>query len=916
MIRAIVLSLLLVAPSYAAQSVPKPFTKVATVEGITEYTMPNGLEVLLFPDPSKQTVTVNVTYFVGSRHEGYGETGMAHLLEHLLFKGTKKTPNVPQALVDHGARPNGTTWLDRTNYFETLPATDENLRWALELEADRMVNSFVAKKDLDTEMTVVRNEWEAGENNPTRVLMQRVFATAYLWHNYGKATIGARSDIENVPIERLQAFYRHYYQPDNAMLVVAGKFDEQKALKWIADSFGKIPRPKRKLIPTYTEEPVQDGERTVMVRRVGGVPIVMAGYHVPAGPHPDFPAVDVLTTVLGDSPSGRLYKALVETKKAASVAAWSHPTRDAGMLLAWATLKAEDPVGPAQEALLATIEQAAQKPFSAEEVERAKANILKEIELTLNNSEEVGRELSEWAAQGDWRLLFLFRDRVEKVTPADVQRAGAAYLKPSNRTLGVYVPEEKPDRSEVPPPPEVAAQVKDYKGREGLAMGEAFEPSPENIDARTHRAEVKPGIQLALLSKKTRGSTVNGYLTLRLGNEKALENRNLDGELAARMLMRGTKKRTRQQLEDALDQLRARMNVSGSGTEVNVSFEARRPQLLQVLELVAEVLREPAFDAKEFESLRAEMLASLQSQKDQPTSLAQVEFRRRIDPWPQSHPYYTRTFDESIALTKAAKLETVKDFHAKFYGASAAQMAVVGDFDAAEVEKKVADLFAGFHSPTPFQRIPRPLRPAAVEAVSIETPDKTNAMFLAGVSFGMRDDHPDAPGVDMANFLLGGGFLNSRIATRLRQKDGVSYGAGSFLNLSSLDELATWGAYAIYAPENVEKVERGLEEELDKARTAGFTDDEVKKARQAMLKLREQQRAHDEELAPKLVNQLFLGRTMKFEADYEKKLSALTTKQVNEAWARWVDGAKLVVIKAGDFAKAKKGKDGAAKNAP
>src|ERR1700693_3534333 len=210
--------------------------RVTSVEGITEYALDNGLHVLLFPDQTKQTITVNITYLVGSRHENYGETGMAHLLEHLMFKGSPKHPNVPQELTSHGARPNGTTWFDRTNYFETFAATEENLRWALDLEADRMVHSYIAKKHLDSEMTVVRNEFELAENQPESVLEERVLSTAYLWHNYGHSTIGARADIENVPIERLQNFWRTYYQPDNAWLLVAGKFDPVRTLALIDET--------------------------------------------------------------------------------------------------------------------------------------------------------------------------------------------------------------------------------------------------------------------------------------------------------------------------------------------------------------------------------------------------------------------------------------------------------------------------------------------------------------------------------------------------------------------------------------------------------------------------------------------------------------------------------------------------------
>src|SRR5688572_19115894 len=230
-----------------AQAQAPKATLVTTVEGISEYSLPNGLRILLVPDQSKPTTTVNITYLVGSRHEGYGESGMAHLLEHLVFKGTPRHPNIPQELTEHGSRPNGTTWYDRTNYFETVPATDVNLEWALDLEADRMVNSFIAKKDLESEFTVVRNEFEGGENSPFNATLQRTMSTAFVWHGYGRSTIGNRADIENVPIERLQAFYRKYYQPDNAILVVAGKFDPDKTLRLIEQKFGRIPKPVRSL---------------------------------------------------------------------------------------------------------------------------------------------------------------------------------------------------------------------------------------------------------------------------------------------------------------------------------------------------------------------------------------------------------------------------------------------------------------------------------------------------------------------------------------------------------------------------------------------------------------------------------------------------------------------------------------------
>src|SRR5579872_6504238 len=280
-----------------SQTLPQGVQKVTSVEGITEYSLPNGLHLLLFPDPSKPKLTVNITYLVGSRHEGYGETGMAHLLEHMLFLRTKDGRDVKKDLTDHGAQWNGTTYFDRTNYFETINASDENLKWAVALEAERMVNMRMEKALLDTEMTVVRNEFERGENNPQNVLEERVIATAYLWHNYGKAVIGSRADIERVPIDRLAEFYRKYYQPDNAVLVIAGQFDGSKALAMVAETLGTIPRPTRPLGATYTVEPPQDGERFVELRRVGSTPVVMAAWHGPALAHPDSAALEVLAGI-------------------------------------------------------------------------------------------------------------------------------------------------------------------------------------------------------------------------------------------------------------------------------------------------------------------------------------------------------------------------------------------------------------------------------------------------------------------------------------------------------------------------------------------------------------------------------------------------------------------------------------------
>ncbi|MGQ0508491.1 MAG: M16 family metallopeptidase [Myxococcaceae bacterium] len=900
-IRIAALVLLLCSTALAAPlTYPGGIKPVTSVEGITEYSLPNGLRVLFFPDPTKQTVTVNITYFVGSRHEGYGETGMAHLLEHMLFQGTPKTPNVPKALTERGARPNGTTWLDRTNYFETMTATDANVEWALRFEADRMVNSFVAKKDLDSEMTVVRNEFESGENDPSGILMERVLSTAYLWHAYGKSTIGARSDIENVPIQRLQAFYRKHYQPDNAMLVIAGRFDEGKALKVIADSFGKLKRPARPPEPTYTVEPTQDGERTVTLRRVGDIQVATAAYHVPAGADEDFAAVDVLTQILGDVPSGRLHKALVETKKAASASAFNFQLREPGVLLASADLRKEDNLDAARTTLLATTEELAAKAPANDEVERAKTSLLKQVQLILNASDRVGIQLSEWAAMGDWRMFFLHRDRLKKVTGGDVQRVAAKYLKPSNRTVGVFVPTPKPDRSEIPAQPNVAKMVEGYKGDEALAVGEPFDPSPTNIDARTQREKLDNGFQIAVLAKKTRGKSVAGQINLRFGTEASLTHKRIHGDVVARMLNRGTKAHTRQQIKDELDKLNTRLSVDGSVDSVRISFETRQDQLPAVLNLAAELIRTPTFDAKEFELLKREMLAGAEQGRSEPQVLAGIALRRHLDPHPKGHPQYVLTVDDHIEAISQLKLSELQAFHATFYGPSNGEIALVGDVPA-ETTAQVKKLFGGWKSPSPFERVPLKYQEVAAADLKIPTPDKANAFFLAAENLQLRDDDPDYAAMYLANYMMGGGFLYSRFASRIREKDGISYGVGSYLTVSPLDRVGSFNVYAIYAPQNLARLEAAFKEEIEKVLKDGFTPSEVAKAKEGILDSRKVNRAQDAGVARVIASNLFLGRTYAYDTALEKKIAALTPAEVLTTLRKHLSFDKISRAKAGDF---------------
>lgn len=893
--------------------------KVATVEGISEYQFDNGLRLLLFPDQSQSKVTVNMTVLVGSRQEGYGETGMAHLLEHMVFKGTPRHPNIPKALQDHGASFNGSTSVDRVNYFETLAATDENLEFAIDLEADRLVNSLIKKEDLDSEMTVVRNEFERGENSPEGVLSKRIESAAYEWHNYGKSTIGNRSDIERVPVENLRAFYRKFYQPDNIVLIVAGKFEEPKALALVSKYFGVLPRPERKLDTTWTEEPAQDGERLVTLRRVGDVSAIGVAYHMPAGPHEDAAALQILANVLTTRPSGRLFKALVETKKASGVSAFAGREHDPGLFTLSAEVPRDSSVDEARDTLLGIVENIGSQGVTDEEVNRARQQILKSRELAANDTAQIGVALSEWTAQGDWRLYFLHRDRIEKVTPDAVKAAAARYLQRNNRTIGVFIPTEKAERVVIPGTPDVQALVSNYQGRAAIAEGETFDPTPQNIEARVNRGDLPGGIKTSLLPKKSRGQEVHLTLTLRYGDEKNLKGMEAAAGFLPELMLRGTKTLSDQQFRDELDRLKASLNAGGGGRgrggrgrgggggasspgALGFSIQAKRDTLPAVLDLLRQVLREPALPADQFEVMKRERLANLEQMKSEPAMLGPRLLQRQLNPYSQDDVRYVPTIDESIDRLKASSHGQVVRLWKEFLGSQSGELSIVGDFDPEVclplLRKTLADWKATEASSRIATSVPAGL---AGSRHAIKTPDKANATFAAGLLFPMRDDHPDYAALVMGNYIFGGGALSSRLGTRVRQREGLSYSVGSNLSVSSEDERAAFSISAICNPQNIDRVDACVREELERFLRDGMSDDELDKAREGYLQAMKVGRSSDTALAGTLASLRHLGRTMAWELELEKRIGALKPAEVQAALKRHMDPKKLVVVTAGDF---------------
>jgi len=879
---------------------------VTAVEGIKEYKLNNGLQVLLLPDPTQSNVVVNIVYHVGSRYEGYGEKGMAHLLEHMLFKSTKNLGDIKKMLSDKGGNANGTTYYDRTNYYEIFPSNDENVRWSLQMEADRMINATMLQSDLDKEFSVVRNEFEIGENDPGSILNERILSTAYLWHNYGSSTIGSKEDIERVKADRLKRFYQKYYQPDNATLIVAGKFDEKKVLAQIGEYFAPIPRPSRVLEKTYTVEPAQDGQRSVELRRAGDTQLVAAVYHTAALADKDAAPLDALSEILTSNPSGYLYKALIDSHIGSSVYSYQSGFRDPGFMFFNMEVPKDKSLDEGVKAFLSELDKIPTIAYNQQDVDRAKAKLLKNLDNMKNNTLYFTINLTEIIGAGDYRLWFLYRDAVEKLTLADVQRVAERYFRTNNRTYGVFYPTK--DEKRVKPDEildeDIAKLTEGYKGKVQTEENVAFEASIDNIKKNMTVQTLPVGLKYALLKKPIKGKKVMASFRLPVGNLDALKNKSTVASLVASLLKSGTKTMTKEQIQDKLDQTKTQLNFGFGGQDLYVSISTYQEYLESTFTLLHQLLTESVFPENELAKTITENKASIEANKNEPQSVAFSEIDRKTTHYPVGHPFYASSPDEDIADLNAVTRDQLVDFYNNVLGASNGVGTIIGDIDDASAAKLVATAFGDWKAKVPYTKIDPEFFATSADKVKIVTPDKENAAVVGAISFKMDRNNPDYPAMTMVNEMLGqGGFLTARIPTRLREKEGISYGAGSFQNIPYDSQVAKWSVYAFFNPRVQEKVDTAIAEELKRAVDNGFTAEELKSNVGSWLNSRATSLGNDNALLSLINGSLYYNYSLDEWTKLESSVKALTTNDVNTVIKKYIQPDQLTLIYAGDFNK-------------
>ncbi|MBS0659405.1 MAG: insulinase family protein [Verrucomicrobia bacterium] len=889
------------------------FTYVRTVGRISEYTLDaNKLTVLLHPEHSAPVLTLMVTYRVGSANEVTGTTGATHLLEHLMFKGTpkfnkEKGTGFDQMLDGIGASNNATTWYDRTNYFENMGS--EHLALAIELEADRMRNLRLLESDRQPEMTVVRNEFERGENSPFEALIKEIGAAAYIAHPYHHPTIGWRSDIEKVTIEKLREFYDTFYWPDNATVSVIGDFKPEQALALIRQHFGAIPKSPKPIPQVYTEEPEQQGARRVMVKRAGELGVVGLGHKTPAATHADFAPAMVLSVILTDGKNSRMFKALTDKNLTTAVEAFLPLTKDPCLHITFAALAPGAGHEQVEKIMLAEIEKVRTEGVTDDEVKTAVAKRLADSAYQRDGTFAIASNLNEYIAIGDWTAFYGMDEKLKQVTAADVKRVAAKYLGADQSTTGWFVPlsaeapakpgARKPSRADMEPRPSYRRDPRTSDaapaagGGSGAANDSAIAPrivraKSAGIDVLAYPTGVKDVVTLR--------AALPGGSALRGEGNAAVP------RLTAMLLDQGTVKQSKFAIAAQLEGVGATMEFSVTPQLVEVKAKCLRKDVPKVVALMAEQLRTPAFSAEEFEKAKKQLAGTIRRALEDPQFRARDAFASAI--FPAGHPNRDTTASELIAAVGTAKLQEVKDFHAKHYGPAGLTIVAVGDADAKQLEAEVGRAFAGWKGGVPVKFEAKPAAVGPAREIDVNMADKTSVSVLLGVASTLRHNDPDAVALRLATAVLGSGFT-SRLVGNVRDTEGLTYSISAALGKDTVTD-GEWRIQASFAPTLLQKGLDSTKRHLNDWIQKGITPDELKQRKSNLIGLYKVDLATTEGMAETILATVLRGNPLSWLDDYPKQINALTLEQVNGAIRKYVKPENLVLIKAGTMPAAPK----------
>lgn len=862
------------------------------VGGIKEFTMTsNGLTVLIKEDKTAPVATFMVTYRVGSVNEATGHTGATHLLEHLMFKGSKNYKNgKADVILDSiGARTNATTWTDRTNYFGTLPS--KHLETIIKIEADRMRGAIIVEEDRQSEMTVVRNEFERGENSPQRVLDQHIWSMAFQAHPYHHSTIGWKSDIENMPIEKLKEFYDIYYWPNNATVSIVGDVDTKEGLALVKKYFGKIRRSKHEIPTVYTTEPEQEGQRRVVLNRAGQQGVVGVAFKSPPAADKDMAPMIVLGEILGSGKNSRFYKQITDKGLVTSISASPSKFKYEGLFEIYASLTPGTKHEKVEELILEVLEEVKDSGVKEKELQKAKTKLITSRLFSQDGSYAIASGLNEAIASGDWTLYTSYEEKIKKVTLADIKRVANKYLVTQKSTVGYFIPEVSTGGGLL----KGASAHRHHNGPYYFKKEEDLKEAGGFFQKGVEFSEPTEGVFLYTLKRGKGVVTLNGSM---LGGYNYAEQKQQVPSLVVSMLDQGTTNKTKFQISDELESVGARLDFGSGPSRVSFSAKFLSKDTDRVLGLMAEQLQSPSFNEEEFKKVKKRREASLKRAKESTWNNAFDDFLLSI--YGDKHQNTPTDPEKAIKELDKIDIEDLKAFHKKNYGRGSMFIVAVGDVSHESLSKNIKKEFGGWKkSPlveTPENRTGTPTK--KVNYISMK--DKTSSDLLYGIALDINEDSPEFLPLSVATRVLGGSFT-ARLMRKVRVEDGLTYGVYSSITGTTNKSPGAWIAYGTYSPDLLKKGEVSMEGVIEMWIDSGITKEELSNMKSTIIGSTQVGYDTTSGISRAILSSVVNKGGVKYLDEYANKIESITLEEVNKAIKKHIKFNLLYKVAAGSI---------------
>lgn len=908
------LSLFFVGLSATAWSQP---VLVKSQQKIEEYKLENGFRIILAQNDKENKVFMNTIYLTGSLNDPQGKGGLAHLLEHLAFKGTENIQGeeFQRRLDQYTLMTNASTDYYSTKYTNIIRPEQNSINQVIHLEAERMDKLVLQEKFVPSEISIVKREREVRMDQPFSVLMDQMWKSAYGNQYLGRLPIGDLKELQSIKMHELNKFYRTWYAPNNAVMVISGKFDKTEVLKQIDQNFSSI---SARQIPAQTQVPVLDSsqikQRNFLVQK--GSEFAKFNIYLNGRNEKIKSALALSPALYSMQPSGHLYQSIVETGLSTGVQVTTWLDQDFNLVFIGAIYAPNHDPKKVKAALISGVEKG--QPFNETELNRVKNLIQNQADSILSNAAALGGRLSDYyvSYQGDWTQYFSDLQRVKNLKLDEVNRTLTEFLVPEHRISGDIQPTPEDQKKALQQQAAEPAKTLDQTDSKEEPLKDKVEYQYEvaeyvktsknyllATEKKIQRGKLKNGIQYAFYPTSTRDDKTYATISVDFGTEKSLFNQGEVLDLMAYLMLRGSDQYTLQEIADKSIAAGGGATAIASGNGITIQIVAKKDKFEDFFKFMLAVLKNPKFEQSQFDLIKSQSLSVLDRPYTEPETVAALTISRILETYQPGDLRYHFEPDLAKQQMQATTVEKVKQLYQNFFISNHAQIAITGDYQTATMLQLIQQELGSWKAKLPYQRLSSDYQAYSAKKIHALSEQREFGNYQAILTFPAGADHPDAPALILFSYILGDSQLSSRLAQELREKNALVYSFGSGLNLDDWVDSGALTIEANYTAGKSTQVSQGVYKVLNDLLSQGVTEQELEAAKANILKKRVTALEDERNIHQMLTPQLERNRDLLFREKRDQALEKLTKADVDAVIKKYIKLDQLVEVMADQYGK-------------